>query len=109
MQESVFRLEGMKEYMFLRHNEINHGKTTLLFVHGLGESGLCFKEKKGVRRNKRNKRQTYTRLFGELFRVVISHLSLAIGRTFKNCHWTLVIGGCMVAWDGGVLGEMLLI
>jgi pimeloyl-ACP methyl ester carboxylesterase len=44
MQESVFQLEDMKEYMFLRHNEIKHGKTTLLFVHGLGESGLCFKE-----------------------------------------------------------------
>ena len=44
MQESVFQLEDMKEYMFHRHNEINHGKTTLLFVHGLGESGFCFKE-----------------------------------------------------------------
>jgi pimeloyl-ACP methyl ester carboxylesterase len=44
MLESIFQLEGMKEYMFLRHNEINLGKTTLLFVHGLGESGLCFKE-----------------------------------------------------------------
>ncbi|MCK5058534.1 MAG: alpha/beta fold hydrolase [Candidatus Aminicenantes bacterium] len=44
MQDSIFQLEGKGEYMFFRHNKIKPGKTTLLFVHGLGESGLCFKE-----------------------------------------------------------------
>lgn len=30
--------------LFLRHNLLKEGKKTLLLVHGLGESGLCFKE-----------------------------------------------------------------
>ena len=29
-------------YMFYRHNQIDQERTTLLFLHGLGESGLCF-------------------------------------------------------------------
>jgi pimeloyl-ACP methyl ester carboxylesterase len=30
--------------MFLRHNDLKKGRKTLLLVHGLGESGLCFRE-----------------------------------------------------------------
>jgi pimeloyl-ACP methyl ester carboxylesterase len=32
------------EYLFLRHTEIRFDRPTLLFVHGLGDSGLCFAE-----------------------------------------------------------------
>ncbi|MBL7004776.1 MAG: alpha/beta hydrolase [Gammaproteobacteria bacterium] len=30
--------------VYLRHNTISEHQKTLLFIHGLGESGLCFKE-----------------------------------------------------------------
>jgi pimeloyl-ACP methyl ester carboxylesterase len=30
--------------LFLRHNELKEERKTLLLVHGLGESGLCFQE-----------------------------------------------------------------
>jgi pimeloyl-ACP methyl ester carboxylesterase len=43
MNESYIKLKA-NEYMFLRHNELKKDRTTLLFVHGLGESGLCFRE-----------------------------------------------------------------
>jgi pimeloyl-ACP methyl ester carboxylesterase len=41
--ESYIRLSS-EEIIFLRHNKLKKGKKTLLFVHGLGESGLCFQE-----------------------------------------------------------------
>ena len=42
MHESFFAIDS--DYMFCRHNEILPGRQTLLFVHGLSESGLCFQE-----------------------------------------------------------------
>ncbi|MCP5053509.1 MAG: alpha/beta hydrolase [bacterium] len=42
MQESYLKLGN--ECLFMRHNDVQPGRTTLLFVHGLGESGLCFRE-----------------------------------------------------------------
>ena len=42
MNESVLQLES--EYHYVRHNKISFDKTTLLFLHGLGDSGLCFQE-----------------------------------------------------------------
>ena len=42
MFESYIKLAN--EYIFLRHNSISPNRKTLLFVHGLGESGLCFQE-----------------------------------------------------------------
>ena len=42
MHESFVAIDN--DYMFYRHNEILPGRQTLLFVHGLGESGLCFEE-----------------------------------------------------------------
>jgi pimeloyl-ACP methyl ester carboxylesterase len=41
--ESYIRLSN-EEIIFLRHNKLKKSKKTLLFVHGLGESGLCFEE-----------------------------------------------------------------
>lgn len=43
MKESYIKLRA-NEFMFLRHNELKKDRKTLLFVHGLGESGLCFRE-----------------------------------------------------------------
>jgi pimeloyl-ACP methyl ester carboxylesterase len=43
MKESYIKLKT-NEYMFLRHNDLKKGRKTLLLVHGLGESGLCFRE-----------------------------------------------------------------
>jgi pimeloyl-ACP methyl ester carboxylesterase len=42
MQESYIHLDG--EWFFLRHSEIHRSRRTILFVHGLGESSLCFRE-----------------------------------------------------------------
>lgn len=42
MKETIFK-EG-NEFNYIRHNEISFGKTTLLFLHGLGDSGQCFQE-----------------------------------------------------------------
>jgi pimeloyl-ACP methyl ester carboxylesterase len=33
-----------EDKLFLRHNRVIPGRTTLLFVHGLGETGACFRE-----------------------------------------------------------------
>ena len=40
MRESYFKIDN--EHMFLRHNKIIPDRMTLLFVHGLGDSGLTF-------------------------------------------------------------------
>ncbi len=42
MKEMIFE-EG-SEFNYIRHNEISPGRITLLFVHGLGDCGLCFQE-----------------------------------------------------------------
>ncbi len=42
MKETFIKLDD--EYIFLRYNGFIKGRKTLLFVHGLGESGLCFQE-----------------------------------------------------------------
>jgi pimeloyl-ACP methyl ester carboxylesterase len=42
VNESVMPVSGGS--LFLRYNEIQSGRPTLLFLHGLGESGLSFQE-----------------------------------------------------------------
>ncbi len=42
MLESVIQIGEDK--LFLRHNRVIPGRRTLLFVHGLGETGMCFRE-----------------------------------------------------------------
>ncbi len=42
MKETIFK-DG-SEFNYIRHNEIMPGRSTLLFLHGLGESGQCFQE-----------------------------------------------------------------
>ncbi len=42
MIETTFK-EGA-EFNYIRHNEISPGRMTLLFLHGLGDCGLCFQE-----------------------------------------------------------------
>ncbi|MCP4269499.1 MAG: alpha/beta hydrolase [Candidatus Brocadiaceae bacterium] len=42
MNTTIFK-EG-SESNYIRHNNISSGKTTLLFLHGLGDSGLCYQE-----------------------------------------------------------------
>jgi len=42
MRESILQIEG--GWLFVRHSELNRPRPVLLFVHGLGESGLCFNE-----------------------------------------------------------------
>ncbi|MDM8552668.1 alpha/beta fold hydrolase [Desulfobacterales bacterium HSG2] len=42
MQESFLKIGD--DYLFFRSNEMLPNRETLLFVHGLGESGLCFQE-----------------------------------------------------------------
>ena len=42
MIETTFK-DG-NEFNYIRHNEIASGRMTLLFLHGLGESGQCFQE-----------------------------------------------------------------
>ena len=41
-QESTLQIED--GWLFVRHSELHRSRSVLLFVHGLGESGLCFKE-----------------------------------------------------------------
>lgn len=42
MKESIFNVGA--EHLFLRHTEIKPERATILLVHGLGESGLCYRE-----------------------------------------------------------------
>jgi pimeloyl-ACP methyl ester carboxylesterase len=42
MQENIFQLED--EWLFIRHTGFANNKPVVLFIHGLGESGLCFSE-----------------------------------------------------------------
>ncbi len=42
MEKMLFK-EG-NEFNYIRHNEILSDRMTLLFIHGLGESGQCFQE-----------------------------------------------------------------
>ena len=42
IQESIFQTED--GWLFVRHNELDRPRPFLLFVHGLGESGMCFNE-----------------------------------------------------------------
>ena len=42
MQESILQIED--GWLFVRHSELNRPRPVLLFVHGLGESGMCFNE-----------------------------------------------------------------
>ena len=42
MQESILQVDD--GWLFVRHSELNRTRPVLLFVHGLGESGLCFNE-----------------------------------------------------------------
>lgn len=42
MQESICQLEN--EWFFIRHTGFGKNKPVVLFIHGLGESGLCFSE-----------------------------------------------------------------
>jgi pimeloyl-ACP methyl ester carboxylesterase len=42
MQEHIFQLED--GWLFVRHRDLQRSRPVLLFIHGLGESGLCFKE-----------------------------------------------------------------
>ena len=48
MSESLLELGN--EYMHVRHGEISQTRASLLFVHGLGDSGLNFED---VFRNER--------------------------------------------------------
>jgi pimeloyl-ACP methyl ester carboxylesterase len=42
MQERILQIED--GWLFVRHSELNRPRPVLLFVHGLGESGMCFNE-----------------------------------------------------------------
>ena len=42
MQERIVQMED--GWLFVRQGEVQRSRPVLLFVHGLGESGLCFKE-----------------------------------------------------------------
>ena len=42
MNESYFIID--KEFMFYRHNDLRPGRPLLLFVHGLGDSGLSYED-----------------------------------------------------------------
>jgi len=42
IQERILQIED--GWLFVRHSELHKPRSVLLFVHGLGESGLCFKE-----------------------------------------------------------------
>ena len=41
-RESLLKID--EDFVYLKHSSIVRDRTTLLFVHGLGESGLCFQE-----------------------------------------------------------------
>ena len=42
MADSIIQLG--EEHIFLRHNQFVPFRKTLLFIHGLGETGMCFRE-----------------------------------------------------------------
>ena len=42
VQERILQIED--GWLFVKHRELHEPRSVLLFVHGLGESGLCFKE-----------------------------------------------------------------
>ncbi len=42
MKEFIFK-EG-SDFSYIRHNDISSGRMSLLFLHGLGDCGLCFQE-----------------------------------------------------------------
>jgi len=42
MQESIIQLED--GWFFVRHKGMDRSRPVLLFLHGLGESGICFNE-----------------------------------------------------------------
>ena len=42
IQERILQIED--GWLFVRHTELQRSGSVLLFVHGLGESGLCFRE-----------------------------------------------------------------
>ena len=42
IQERILQIED--GWLFVRHTELKRSGSVLLFVHGLGESGLCFRE-----------------------------------------------------------------
>lgn len=42
MHESILQFEG--EFNYVRNNKLLPGRITLLFIHGLGDSGLAFQE-----------------------------------------------------------------
>jgi pimeloyl-ACP methyl ester carboxylesterase len=42
MQERILQIED--GWLFVRQSKLHRARSILLFVHGLGESGLCFKE-----------------------------------------------------------------
>lgn len=42
MKDAYLRIKD--EYLYFRHNGIRSGRKTLLFVHGMGDSGLSFKD-----------------------------------------------------------------
>jgi len=42
MKDSIFKIE--EGVFFMRHTDLDRNLPILLFIHGLGESGLCFKE-----------------------------------------------------------------
>jgi pimeloyl-ACP methyl ester carboxylesterase len=42
MQESILQVD--EGWLFFRHNDVHPSRPVVLFIHGLGESGLCFKE-----------------------------------------------------------------
>ena len=42
MKENFIQLED--GWFLVQHTGLDQGQPALLFIHGLGESGLCFKE-----------------------------------------------------------------
>jgi pimeloyl-ACP methyl ester carboxylesterase len=42
MQEKIFRIED--DWLFVRHRELQGSRPVVLFIHGLGESGMSFRE-----------------------------------------------------------------
>jgi len=42
VHESILRVKD--GWLFVRHRDLQRSRPVLLFIHGLGESGLCFKE-----------------------------------------------------------------
>ena len=51
IRESLLPLDD--EWVFFRHSELRPDRSSLVFIHGLGESGLCFREAFGHPRLRR--------------------------------------------------------